>query len=97
LQFAPAPVLFPKVKYIDRRHIAPCAVPMIVAVRDPSDRHNRCCGPPQSVLVQILVPPNGMPRITGRPDGTKVRYDYGQFAVNLTSRHGFVVVNYDRR
>lgn len=93
---APAPVLFPKVKYIDRRHIAPCAVPMYVAVRDPCERHDRCsCGPPKCVLVQICVPP-GTPKITSRRDGSKVRYDYGRYAVNITSKHGVVVVNYDR-
>jgi hypothetical protein len=97
LQLAPAPVLFPRVKYRDRRHIAPCAVPMYVAVRDPCERHDRgLCGPPKCVLVEICVPPNGMPKITCRHDGTRVRYDYGQYAVNITSKHGVVVVNYDR-
>jgi hypothetical protein len=96
LQLAPAPALFPHVKYRDRRHIAPCAVPMYVAVRDPCERRDRCsCGPPKLVLVEICVPP-GMPKITCRHDGTRVRYDYGQYAVNVTSRHGVVVVNYDR-
>jgi hypothetical protein len=94
---APAPVLFRKVKYIDRRHIAPGAVPMYVAVRDPCERLDRCSfGPPKCVMVEICVPPCGPPRITCRHDGTKVRYDYGRYAVNITSKHGVVVVNYDR-
>jgi hypothetical protein len=94
---APAPPLFRKVKYRDRRHIAPGAVPMYVAVRDPCERPDRCaCGPPKCVLVEICVPPCGMPKITSRHDGTRVRYDYGQYAVNITSKHGVVVVNYDR-
>jgi hypothetical protein len=97
MQLAPAPPLFRKVKYRDRRHIAPGAVPMYVAVRDPCDRRDRCaCGPPKCVLVEICVPPCGMPKITSRHDGTRVRYDYGQYAVNITSKHGVVVVNYDR-
>jgi len=97
IQWAPAPALFGKVKYIDRRHIAPGAVPMYVAVRDPRERHERgLSGPPKCVLVEICVPPYGMPKITSRHDGTRVRYDYGQYAVNITSRHGVVVVNYDR-
>ncbi len=96
LQLGPAPVLFANVKYRDRRHIAPCAVPMYVAVRDPCERRDgRSCGPPKCVLVEIYVPP-GMPKITSRHDGTRVRYDYGKYAVNITSRHGVVVVNYDR-
>jgi hypothetical protein len=97
MQLAPAPPLFRKVKYIDRRHIAPGAVHMYVAVRDPRERHERgLSGPPKCVLVEICVPPYGMPKITSRHDGTRVRYDYGQYAVNITSRHGVVVVNYDR-
>ncbi len=97
LQLAPAPALFRKVKYKDRRHIAPGAVPMYVAVRDPCERHERgLCGPPKCVLVEICVPPYGMPKITSRHDGTRVRYDYGEYAVNITSKHGVVVVNYDR-
>jgi len=97
LPLAPAPALFPCVKYRDRHHIAPCAVPMYVAVRDPCDRHDRCsCGPPKCVLVEICVPPCGSPRITCKHDGARVRYVYGRYAVNITSRHGVVVVNYDR-
>jgi len=94
---APAVALYPYVKYRDRHHIAPCAVPMCVAVRDPCDRHDRCsCGPPKCVMVEICVPPCGCPKITSKHDGAKVRYDYGKYAVNITSRHGVVVVNYDR-
>jgi hypothetical protein len=97
LPMAPAVALYPCVKYKDRRHIAPCAVPMCVAVRDPCDRHDRCsCGPPKCVMVEICVPPCGCPKITSKHDGAKVRYDYGKYAVNITSRHGVVVVNYDR-
>ena len=96
LPLAPAVPLYPRVKYKDRHHIAPCAVPMCVAVRDPCDRHDHCsCGPPKCVLVEICVPPCGAPVITSKHDGSKVRYDYGKYAVNITSRHGVVVVNYD--
>ena len=59
LLLAPAPALFPCVKYKDRHHIAACAVPMYVAVRDPCDRprHVRCsCDTPKCVMVQICVP-----------------------------------------
>jgi hypothetical protein len=94
---APAVALYANVKYRDRRYIAPCAVPICVAVRDPCERHDRCaCGPPKCVMVEICVPPCGNPKITSKRDGSKVRYDYGKYAVNITSRHGVVVVNYDR-
>jgi hypothetical protein len=97
LALAPAPMLYPCVKYKDRHHIAPCAVPMCVAVRDPCTPrdHCGCNGPPKCVLVEICVPPCGCPKITCRHDGTKVRYDYGNYAVNITSRHGVIVVHYD--
>jgi hypothetical protein len=89
--------LYPRVKYHDRRHIAPCAVPMVVAVQDPCARRDPCaaCGPPKCVLVEICVPPCGCPKICTKHNGTKVRYDYGKYAVNITSRHGVIVVDYD--
>ena len=99
LPLALAVALYPNVKYKDLHHVAPCAVPVCVAVRDPCDRprHDRCsCGPPKCVMVEICVPPCGSPTITCKHDGAKVRYDYGKYAVSITSRHGVVVVNYDR-
>ncbi len=97
IALAPGAGLYPCVKYKDRRKIAPCAVPMCIAVRDPcAPRHGGpCCENPKCVLVEVCVPPCGCPRITAKHDGTKVRYDYGKYAVNITSRHGIVVVNYD--
>jgi|GEM_PF-832706 hypothetical protein len=94
---APGFALYPRVKYHDKRHIAPCAVPMVVAVRDPCAHRDPCeaCGPPKCVFVQICVPPCGSPKICTRHDGQRVRYDYGKYAVNITSRHGIVVVDYD--
>jgi hypothetical protein len=87
--------LYPRVKYHDRRHIAPCAVSMVVAVRDPCASRDPCCGPPKCVLVEICVPPCGCPKICTKHNGAKVRYDYGKYAVNITSRHGIIVVDYD--
>jgi hypothetical protein len=97
IAMAPGIALYPRVKYHDKRHIAPCAVPMVVAVRDPCASRDPCsaCGPPKCVLVEICVPPCGCPKICTKHDGAKVRYDYGRYAVNITSRHGIIVVNYD--
>ncbi|HXY36599.1 MAG TPA: hypothetical protein VEI07_20355 [Planctomycetaceae bacterium] len=94
---APGVALYPRVRYHDKRHIAPCAVPMVVAARDPCAGKDPCssCGPPKCVLVEICVPPCGCPKICVKHDGAKVRYDYGKYAVNITSRHGVVVVHYD--
>jgi hypothetical protein len=97
IAMAPGLALYPRVKYHDRRHIAPCAVPMVVAVRDPCAKRDPCCacGPPSCVLVEICVPPCGCPKVCTKHDGAKVRYDYGRYAVNITSRHGVIVVDYD--
>jgi hypothetical protein len=97
IAMAPAASLYPCVRYKDRRNIAPYAVPMCIAVRDPCAGKDPCsrCAPPKCVLVEICVPPCGCPKITCKHDGARVRYDYGKYAVNITSRHGVVVVNYD--
>jgi hypothetical protein len=98
IAMAPGLALYPRVRYHDKRHIAPCAVPMVVAVRDPCAKRDPCatCGPPPCVLVEICVPPCGCPKVCTKHDGAKVRYDYGKYAVNITSRHGIIVVDYDR-
>lgn len=94
---APGLALYPRVKYHDKRHIAPCAVPMVVAVRDPCAKRDPCatCGPPPCVLVEICVPPCGSPKVCTKHDGVRVRYDYGRYAVNITSKHGIIWVDYD--
>jgi hypothetical protein len=96
----PAPVpaassLYPCVKYHAERNIAPCAVPMCIAVRDPCACKTGCsCQPAQCVLVQICVPPCGCSKVLCKHDGTRVRYDYGKYAVDVTSHHGVVDVRY---
>jgi hypothetical protein len=97
MAMGPGLALYPRVKYHDKRHIAPCAVPMVVAVRDPCAKRDPCatCGPPPCVLVEICVPPCGSPKVCTKHDGVKVRYDYGRYAVNITSKHGIIWVDYD--
>jgi hypothetical protein len=95
LPMAAALPLFPCVKYRDERNIAPCAVPMCVAVRDPCDDHCSCGAPPRCVMVQICVPTCGCAKISCKHDGEKVRYDYGKYRVDITSKRGVVVVDYD--
>ncbi len=90
-------VLFHNVRVEDYDNIAPCAVPMIVQVKDPCaccDPCN-CCGP-RCVNVQICVPPCGCPpRIKCNKDGSKICYDYGKYEIEITSRKGYVKVDYD--
>jgi hypothetical protein len=48
------------------------------------------------VNVSICVPPCGCPpKITCRKDGAYVKYDYGKYRVEITSKKGVVVVDYD--
>jgi hypothetical protein len=89
--------LFECVKYRDCRKIAPCAVPMIVSVKDPCaccDPCN-CCAAPKCVNVEICVPPCSCAEICVTRNGNKVRYCFGKYAVEITSRKGVIIVDYD--
>lgn len=99
--------LFDRVKYEDRDHIHPHAVPTIVQVLDPCSDKARggllrrlhadddcdACGP-QCVFVEICVPP-GCPEIKVSRGGRKVKYDYGDYKVEILSKDGVVYVDYD--
>jgi hypothetical protein len=94
--------LFSCVKYKDQCKAAPCAVPMIVMVKDPCpvpcDPCNRCATPaPKCVAVQICVPPCSTcpPKVTCKRCGEYVRYDFGKYAVEIRSKKGVVTVDYD--
>lgn len=107
---APAPVpdagpqkgvaLYHCVKVKDPHHVHPCAVPKIVKIVDPCYRPCQpcsCCRPcaPPCVYVKICVPPCGCARVKCSKDGRKVKYDYGKYRVELTSKNGVVTVDYD--
>ncbi len=80
--------LYGNVRVKDRRNIAPCAVPTVVQVPDPCN--DGCC-----VNVEICVPPCEKPCIKTSRCGKKVKYDYGKYAVEITSARGKVTVDYD--
>lgn len=91
-----APItLFPCVKVEDRHNIHPCAVPKIVSIVDPCYKPCGCCSVPKCVYVKICVPPCGCERIKCSKDGRKVKYDYGKYSVELTSKNGKIYVDYD--
>jgi hypothetical protein len=94
LHAAPAPIsIYQRVRYVQSRNIHPCAKPMVVAVQNP-DRRDACCCP--CVYVEICVPPCDPTCITCNCSGNRVRYEFGDcYAVNLVSRNGVVIVNYD--
>jgi hypothetical protein len=53
----------------------------------------QACGP-RCVLVKICVPP-GCPKIKVSDKGRKVKYDYGDYKVEIESEDGVVSVDYD--
>lgn len=82
------------VRVRDERRIAPCAVPVTVAIRNPHlGRFGSC--QEQLVYVQVFVPPCPVQRLKVSPCRTKIRMDYGKYAVNIVSRKGMVVIDYD--
>ncbi len=91
--------LFSCVKYKDQRKIAPCAVPMIVMVKDPCAKCDPCnpCAAVPCVAVQICVPPCSAcpPKVTCRRGGEYVKYDFGKYRVEIRSKKGVVKVDYD--
>jgi hypothetical protein len=81
-------VMYSNVRYRAERNIAPCAVSKIVSVADP-------CNPGCCVNVEICVPPCECECVKVSKCGTKVKYDYGKYAVDITSRRtGAIVVSY---
>jgi len=95
----PAPVrLFQCVEVEDPDHIAPCAVPKLVKIVDPCWRPDPCsCCPqcPPCVYVKICVPPCACERVKVSRKGRRVKYDYGDYSVEVTSKDGKVRVDYD--
>lgn len=77
----------------DECDIAPNAVPMIIAVRDP----NMCAHDivERLVYVQIFVPRSPLRNLQVSPCRTRISLDYGRFGVEITSGNGVVVVDYD--
>lgn len=90
--------LFEAVRYRKERNVAPCAVPMVVAVIDPCYNPKSCCEP-TCVYVEICVPPCSEcpPKVICRRKGQYVKYDFGRYEVEICSRNGRVTVDYERR
>ncbi len=94
----PTTGLFHCVRYEDLHNIHPCAVTKIVSIKDPCWKPDPCsceCQVAPCVLVKICVPPGGCPKVRVTRNGSKVKYDYGKYEVEITSRNGEVKVDYD--
>lgn len=90
--------LYDRVEIEDLDNVHPCAVKKIVAVKDPCERPAAICGDcaPPCVYVMICVPPcDEFEYKVKRKDGSKVKYDYGKYEVEITSKDGVVSIDYD--
>ncbi len=96
--------LFNCVKYKDLDEMAPCAEIKIIKVLDPCPRPkccdpcNCCPQPPRCVYIKICVPKQCCctrgPRIKCNRSGTRTRYDYGKYAVDVRVKKGYIEVDY---
>jgi len=94
----PTAGLFHSVRYEDLRNIHPCAVTKIVSIKDPCWKPDPCsceCQVAPCVLVKICVPPCGCPKVRVTRNGSKVKYDYGKYEIEIYSKNGYVKVDYD--
>jgi hypothetical protein len=84
--------LYPHVRVKDGDDVAPGAVPIVVAVRDP----NTCRKEPAGlVFVQVCVPTCPLCKVRVNRWGTEVKLDYGKYEVEIRSRNGLVTIDYD--
>ena len=87
--------LYTNVKYKDLDEMSCCAQPKIIAVKDPcACEDDCCCSAPKCVYIQICVPPCGCELISCRRNGDRIRYDYGQYAVDVRVRRDHIEVDY---
>lgn len=88
--------LEPHVQIKDACEVAPHAVPVIVAVRNPHLGRFRSHGCIESlVYVEVLVPPCPPQRVRVSACKTKIRLDFGEYEVDIISRNNCVVIDYD--
>lgn len=86
--------LYDRVCYKDKKHISPCAEPMVISVIDPCSRKYDC--ETRCVQVKICVPTCGCPKVKISHNGRHTRYDYGKYAIDIYSnRNGSILVDYD--
>jgi len=81
------------VRVEDECNIAPNAIPVVVAVRDPYLCAHECHE--RVAYVQIYVPPFPPRSIRVSPCRTRLTMDFGQYQVDIKSVNGLIVVDYD--
>ena len=88
VEASPVIKLYTNVRVRDQKNIHPCAVSKIVQVVDPCDK---CC----KVFIEICVPPCANEAVRCYRNGDRLRFCYGNYSVDVTSRRYDVVVNYN--
>jgi hypothetical protein len=83
--------LYSRVRIHDRLRKHPLSTPVIIPVPDPRRGSDAC------VYVEVCLPPCDVQQIRCSRSGNRLVYDFGQYAVVLTSRLGVVHVDYDNR
>ncbi len=86
-------LLATSVRIEDECNIAPNAVPVVVAVRDPTMCAHEALE--RLVYVQILVPRCPLRGLAISPCRTRITMDYCHYQVDIKSRDGVIVVDYD--
>ena len=84
--------LYNRVKYKDHDEMAPCAVTKVIQVNNPH-RRGHCYGP-DCVFVEICVPGGVCERVKVSKGGDRIRYDYGDYKVDVRVKKGYVEVDY---
>ena len=96
---APAVELFKRVKYVGLRKKAPNAVSKLIVIKNPLRGHKKridCCQD-ECVAIEICVPPCKCEIVREKKNGNKIRYNYGEFGVEVRIKKDHVVVAYHRR
>ena len=82
--------LYPRVKVDDADDIAPGAVPIVVAVRNPQPRFG-----PHCVFVRVFAPACPPRRVKVNGSGHKVHLDYGKYEIEIEADDGRIEIEYD--
>jgi hypothetical protein len=84
--------LYPHVRVKDADDVAPGALPIVVAVRDPNCAHPKAAG---VVFVKVCVPIGAPCKVRVNKRGTELELDYGEYEIEIRSERGVVTIDYD--
>lgn len=95
---APGIPLFKRVRYVGERKKAPGAVSKLIVIKDPCQRIKKSCATcEQCVAIEICVPACACERVSRNKSGNRIRYNYGNYGVEVRIKNGRIVVAYHKR